>query len=1039
MANPLTPPDTRAESSSTGRDARTEARRQESERIVRMALNIFAKSLPEMLGTPADASRFAERWPSIDDCLKKQLKSEVAYRKGYSWLCKKLEAGNRQGLWSVDVPSPFIMLRRRSTTRTLRWNQYALQVAAAENEWLKNLTLNGSPRLEGLFARLLLSMVLYGGFNRPCLWPALVDALREPRPLRGDSSTCWLSLSVPPDARWASNQYRWNRGTETYQAVCEFQYFPDPISLGLLRQFLKLQASKRNWTAPTTRAACLELMNRELKKTFSQQQLCYGAVTVAENLSGIDLPQVLVEYATGRQSSASLPSCYWRRLLDSQMAPVNEHSYSEFTIAYPLGQRKPSASRKKSASQLLSQLNRVFREDPAKRKTKLELVNDLKLLAQASQSLPETVLLHWLINHLHDRGNARSTAKRYAQSIAGEWLLASVDKDLETFDSEDFQDLYLLILNRPGSLQDRAYRAARLEDLHLFGVQQFEFPPLPERLQQGSASAPHVSAAIVDEPLFAALLNQISRLQDITPVHRGMLKCFLIMAYRTALRPGELVKLRLQDVEPSEACWLFVRNNKFGSNKTEAAKRKVPLMPLLTTGELALVSRYLQHRRMNRGSDAELVFHQPENPRDPLDVRSLSRAVRTLLGELSGGLYYRLYHLRHSALSRLQLLLHHDRVRLPAHVDALLPYSSDQRRSLLELICGRLRLRDRYLALAVFAGHSSPEITLSTYLHFSDLLLGLLLQPNNRELSAVQGQALLGLRPYRIRQMQKNGSPLTPEQVAGFLRKRLSTFIQTPPASTSRSPESQSLSPMSLEQTDYDKALAVLGKLQAGHDHRETAWFYQVSAEDVDRWHRAALALRDLKTERGHPRLFPLSRCHQLLPPEPVEIVEKRELADAYAAYRQLCSEPTSETELRLAIGYTLTHCNSSHSGIRFDDPKALKRYMAVVSAIYPWPRWQLLVKAASHEAISEWRCGRLSIQQELTKQQRRFKQGVGTLKLRHVNETSRREAEKAGYASNCLRTLFHRLAIVLFTAEEIGKWDRAYRWGRYVSVNPTA
>lgn len=96
--------------------------------------------------------------------------------------------------------------------------------------------------------------------------------------------------------------------------------------------------------------------------------------------------------------------------------------------------------------------------------------------------------------------------------------------------------------------------------------------------------------------------------------------------------------------------------------------------------------------------------------------------------------------------------------------------------------------------------------------------------------------------------------------------------------------------------------------------------------------------------------------------------------------------------------------------------------YMAIVSAIYPWPRWQLLVKAASHEAISEWRCGRLSIQQELMKQQRRFKQGVGTLKLRHVNETSRREAEKAGYASNCLRTLFHRLAIVLFTAEEIGK-----------------
>lgn len=228
-----------------------------------------------------------------------------------------------------------------------------------------------------------------------------------------------------------------------------------------------------------------------------------------------------------------------------------------------------------------------------------------------------------------------------------------------------------------------------------------------------------------------------------------------------------------------------------------------------------------------------------------------------------------------------------------------------------------------------------------------------------------------------------------------------------------------------VQQTNYHKAQAVLGKLQDGHDHSETAMFYQLTTAQVERWHRAALALRDLKTTKGHPRLFPRSRRYQLLPPEPVEIIEKREIAAAHAACRKLYGEPTARAELLLAIRYTLTHCDSSHGGIKFDNPEVFKRYMAVASAIFPWSRWLLQVKIASIETLSAWRCKPLTVQSKLMKQQGRFRHGAGLLKLRHVNETSRRERGKAGYSSDCLRTLFHRLAIVLFTAEEIDEWGR--------------
>ncbi|MBO1520697.1 hypothetical protein [Oceanisphaera pacifica] len=1023
MDNPLTLPASRqAAMIMLGREHRRVKRQLRDEQILRVAISIVRRHFPRILHNPPDAQGFDKAWPQIEQSLRGELKNESAYRHAYSFLCKQLEAGNRKGIWLVQVPAPYITLRRRRPTRTLTWQHSSRLIAEAEHHWFISLQ-PSQLEPDALFSRLLLSMVLYGGLSRPALWPALAQALNKPSPLKGNSECCWLVLERVPDRHQASNLYI--REPETGELVthCEILYVPDTISLGLLRQFLQQKPS--GWQPPVTTAECLTLLNQELGTDLSKMQLAHGGITVTEHQKGIELPQVLIEYATGRQPSASLPYCYWRRLLQPALLSCKVTSFTQFSTFPPrLTQQRRQQNNRRPKPHLISLLRGLLTTDPARYKSKRAVINELRELSREELALPESALINWLLEHLEDRGNAISTAKRYFNAIATEWLIATADQDLLSYCGEDFHDLYLSILNRPRSQQDREYRASRLEDLHLFGAKVLGFPPLPEPLQEGSDVIVRISSAVVDEPLFSALLKQFQSLEDLGEYLRRTYICFLIIAYRTGLRPGEIAKLRLCDIEPSATAWLFVRNNQYGSNKTEAALRKVPLYPLLTATEHKLVSQFIGERRLNSEKTTQLLFHQPENPYEPLDTMPLSLAVRTILAECTGGLYYRLYHLRHSALSRLQLLLHEDYLSLPEYLATLLPYSVAKRKSLRTLITGQSRLRDRYSALAVFAGHSSPDTTLSTYLHFSDILLGLHLRHNQRELNAEQAQTLLGLRPFRISQLQKEEIPITPAHTADYIRKRLSRYIDPVlmPKEAQAIPSEIALP--SRSSSKYEPMLAVLAKIQDGYDHREIAWFYQLSTEQIEGWHQSALALRALTTEKQLSRLFPRSRRHQLLPPEPVGVAERRDLAIGLKRCRELYTSPETRSELISLIRYTLTHSNSSRSGIKFDDPVCFQRFMTTASQVFDEKRWRLSLRYTDQQVTQQWQYGSMEILGYPMKQQARFNQGSGWLQLRHREEEKRQETGKLGYSSHSLRILLHRLAIILFTADEISAWQ---------------
>ncbi len=1042
MQNPLIRLSEKPTGFLAGRAARHHERWQRDQRVIKTGLTILEKTIPEFFTEPPQitAAIFDKKWPKVHQTLQAELTESTAYRLCYNYIAQAIEQGNEQELWDLMSPTPFIVLKRPRPLRTEAWNQTVHKILPLAQVWLDDLQQNGvSTCTENtLFIQLLLSAIFLGGLNRPALWRALAHELEKPRPLHGTQQQIWLVLHPTGSRQFATNQYDEHGHAETV-----VRYFPDTITLGLIRQFLKVRS--HNWRINLDDNALLVAIQQHLNQfglsPASFRTLARGAIAFTESLPGIALPEVLLEYAIGRQPGTSLPEIYWRQIVAPHLKKSTYTHYADFTplkrlTLFSNNQRPLSSSRPRIS--LLTALQAILHP---KQLSKARVREQLAQLNAENWELSENLFCQWIQHLLFAAGNEISTARRYTSAIGHEWLLATAQQPLDAFAGEDFFELYQTILNRPQSQKNREYNADRLEQLHQFCVQYHQFPPLPQALTETSQSASgnrHVCAGYVSEPLFLALLNQITEMTDLSAAEQRTLQTFLIIAYRCGLRPGEIAKLQMRDLEPSEIGWLFVRENRFGHNKTDAALRKVPLFPLLTIHEKEIVDKHLQTRRLTHPSRTSLLLCTGQDAYQPIDTTQLALMTQAVLKELSGGDYYRLYHLRHSALSRLQVIMHHELLANNPYTDwlsILTPYSAEICGQLKNLIGGLNRPRDIYYAIAAFAGHSSPAMTLSTYLHFTDLILSESLKSIGIPFNKRHGIRIFGLSRYSVHKVIPSIYP-DYRSLQPLLFKRLKRWMTTLkaggytaiPVKTKDSADHQ-----------YIASQQVLSMIEKGVDPAETAASNKVSSQQLFRWEQTAIALRELKTKENKPRLFPLSRQQQLLPAEPLAKIETQEIDKLRTQCRQLLQQNTlSNAELKEQIKYLLLNVNSSRAGIRFDDPERFKTFMQLMLQLFSVRRWRLelqLPPEQEKKLKAAWFI-RQRLKTEITplRKTNQYPNGLAFLYLnapeaKKTMSTAAKEppvknSELAQKSTSTLRYLFHRLAILLFTAEEIRHWQ---------------
>jgi len=557
-------------------------------------------------------------------------------------------------------------------------------------------------------------------------------------------------------------------------------------------------------------------------------------------------------------------------------------------------------------------------------------------------NLFEIALRDWFI-FLLDEGLAVSTANRYHVEISSAILILDEEIKLEQLDSIEIKQAYDSIINQKTSEGSRNYRAVVLSRAHGFFETRLGFSPLFQPLTNGEKSIPMVRAGYVSHSVYRNTLSSLQKIENLDSVTTQGLLCLLILAYRSGLRLSELIKLRLCDVEPSEESWLFIRNNPVADNKRDASLRKIPLNALLSLEESKIWFAYAGRRRRDAANLSELFFCHDGVGKIPLDSKLISRIISDAMRKVSDIPLLTFHDLRHTAISNMHAIAE----REWALASQLTGYSGNQTRSVFRAVIGNDNEQLRvYWALAAFAGHNSPQTTLQSYVHFTDLISHLKISRNTVKLSLTQCRSLSGLSANKLTRIinkhKLNSETIPLEILRPYIINNLK--IEFFPERTIEdniflSGIDDTLPTNRIKPTVAHKILSEYFK---GALLPNLVYKYQVPEEKIILWITNVKKIAQLTTKKGAKRSN--TQKDNVLPYQPISLDGQKEaneiiesLRNHYKSYRK---------NINWALEYFLNNSTKSNAGILFTTKEELSNFLkAFTPHAISVKRWRLLTK----------------------------------------------------------------------------------------------
>ncbi|PMG50696.1 site-specific integrase [Shewanella sp. 10N.286.52.B9] len=1001
-------------SKSIGVEKRNKDRERHRRNLKIKADKLVEKHFPSGAAFPP-LQDFNLKWEQLIDDLPKVFTSIRDLKSGFnrcnSVVTKRAESDNI----NVAMPSVIVTQKAEKTIHSQALIRDGLVFQNLYNRWFTELSLNGySDSIAEAYRSIIFSIICHSG----CLNHHLIRALSAQLNTRLNISTInnlpFVSLIID------ENGYHTNVTTEECKTT-EFIWYLSPLTISCIRHFLQLKKHNphTHWQAPTdnkTIHALLidEYQDKELLPT-NLKGLVKSAISVIQFLPNVRINQAMLEYAMGRNKAYSLPKDNLARLVTTPIAIHPKlNFYSPLRSIEPQGLRntKPALP----YSKFFQTLSQTLKETGNKKLTSKSLKQNLNTLESTLKlSIAQEVLIKWYIHKL--KTCKPSTIRTYHSTLSRKWLYKTESIDLSNADEQDFQDLYNELIGLTKGLPAKTQLAGRLSDFHAFNVQKFEFPLLLEPIQKGSKHKLHTNAGFVDETLFKELLDTVDEINDLDFKNKATLKSLLIISYRCGLRISEAIKLRFKDIENSQEGWIEIRSNKFSDNKSASSLRKVPLNALLLEHEKEIIDESLQIARQEQSTapDTRLAFTIGQDINKPIDKFLLSNFTTTALRQLSGIDNLVFHHLRHSALSRLQLIfeLGESSTKHPEVV----PYSAKQIQKITDILAGKTQ-RNKYYAIAAFDGHSSPETCFNHYFHFCDLVLYSNLM--TMELKVTQKKLLnlgLGSRRDLSQQAKLNGmnDHWTVSNFLDYTIKKLNIApiqARKPNQLTTIQPE-----PNRKTIVNIDTCYNILKQIEQGLDPIELAFKYHIEPSNIKRWHKNATELMALMTNYDNPRLQTKSTAHTLIPSMPKSTSELKWLSLIITKVRQ--QYPFDTQNIKWALDYALNNKNSSKSGIYFSTPKELEHFIETFSFAIPKSKWRIQTLSINQSPMRpRWESAYRGIQTQTSKlSSHKGRQGKGAvwLELRHSDEKEIMKARKQKkYSSNTIIFLIHMMGIMM-------------------------
>ncbi|RJF33651.1 MULTISPECIES: site-specific integrase [Pseudoalteromonas] len=1025
-----------------GAKERAHKRKKHQQAIEKHTHYLIADLLPELTKSHVNISseRYKRQIVKLLQKIEVDNTSITDLRIARNYLAKFINDGNKNEKWLLDVPPYIQRVQREKPLRTEKWFKRSKSLNQWVEQWFDTLEKRSATEKaitsEQVLANTLISAAIFGGV---CIAEALVSLrkqlLEDNKPLTQTAETIWLDLTFNAKAQ-AHNAFL------NEQPITLRRWYPDNLTLAWINHFLSLRNSIKADEVPTAWQLVKDQLTHidpSIKKTVkSMRQFAESAVGVTEQLNCVRLNQAMVQYLVGKVPSASLPQLNHNILVARPSFTVINNVLDELT-RIPAANKTPQS---RNHTVLVSNYERVVTmirsclspiQKGSNKNTPKAAIAQLQKLESNQHPKPLSMLIEWFISLLAENKKV-STVSRYFSAIGKPWLAVTATIDIDDLDSEDFESLYRDILDIQLSEKNRHYMAGRFNQFHLYLSRNHDLPLLTSSLADAtSKSHSFIKAAFIPEQAFEVFMQSIGKMSA-TYRRKQMLQCLYVIAFRCGLRRGELLKLRLQDVESSPDRWLFVRNNRYGNNKSSSALRKVPLSVLMKMEESKLFEDYLAYKKSLDNSSQTLLFSHEQSVHIPLDGNYVSTLAKMLLSKITDFPFI-FHHFRHTTLSRLQIILENDKEL----IKEVISYPEDQIREIKRALGGfdnHEVKRDIYWALAGFAGHLTPETTFNNYLHFTDRIASNKLKDTQHLLSINLFKQISGLSSNII--SRTIGDKDVPEKhieinfFATTLHRRLEKYSQKillPERSLNDKHNSQIEKDVYLRDRQAPSAEICLAVLQAAEKKatiNELVFRFNLDEELISRWIIKAKDTSNLITSKNKSRIFSRYKAETpigepLAPSTPQSNEELLEADLAIAKLRSIFKQ--NKSKINWCINYFINNTNTSKPGIIFSSPEELERYLDILVQIFPKNRWRLKLSPAKSKKTSEllkkWKAKSHQIPIMLDTNRvigkARYPEGKLILTLSHPSEDKLIKKHKVNqYSTNVLTYIFHLLRIMI-------------------------
>ena len=901
--------------------------------------------------------------------------------------------------------------------------------ALAEPGRVSNLT------QQQLMVLILFSSATFGALANPTCLLAFGRALQGRRirlkyaEPNGDVPLCWLEFTF--ETKRSNNLW------ENETPLCMLRFFPNGTTLMLLARHLAAPAREplHGYSGPgdlmrRIRDSLRTLCGRSLlPATLSARQFCDGAAGVAASQPGVRLPHYLVEYATGRIDSVSLPAPYFEAHLGAKVAETQplappERGTEEHTSPPAVGDDPNIDAHMRRITSLFS----VPKATKAEWKDGLH--RNLEQLLSDPPSPSLELLAAWFLHLL--TGNkplAPSSVHRYSRWIAKRWLLEFEGVDPNLLDAEALSEAFQSILeDTPQNY--RAGVAGRLRALQRFLHHERGHPDIPPDVLQAQRGTSMVRARVISEPQFAAF---IKRLPDAgLPEHDAeCVRWLFTLCFRLGIRIGDATRLLFSDIEEGDDPLIMLRANRFGNTKTRTP-HQLRINPFLRNDEGVSLAAWLAQGRERAHSDSELVFAPHDAPSTRWKTTYLARLFSTVM-RAATGLHYSPHDCRHSLASKLICLAEDE----TAPGDT--PLSAKEAQQLKKAVfTAAPNCRDRIWYLSSVFNHQDPGITLQSYIHFCDLLLHRKLRQSRRRIAPPALAELVDTSPNRIRRSKFcNPEGHLVEEVLPLVRERhpeLFHVIDIPPADSPADAKPPMAPPKATPKDPlFFDAPSILEDLENEQEPEVVAIRFGMALRRVEAVLERARNLASRKTRKGQPRLLTrtqLSVNPYALSPSRIGDGHDRRLAEHLTSILrdQYAKEPNS---VRFLCDHWLQHATTENSAIPFHTPDQLRRFLSAFLKVNPnriplareagtaEPQytWLLRVRPVGHrsrddleKAWSVFPGLRVVMEQRHTLNSERYPDGVAHLRLVNMR-TGKRQRRIKG--SKALRRVLHICAVV--------------------------